>query len=446
MAGNQIVCPNCGHGFDAGEAFQKHMEIELQKKLAAQEKDTAARMEAFKKQLKEEKEQFEQVEKKRMWAIAQAEAQKRAEEKKAVEIQALKEDNKQKETLVLAAQKKELELIKKENELKFEQGQLKLKLEKELLERSQEIESKAKKQKDEEFDLVKKGFEQQLKAKETLEKELLEKSKKLEEETKKKKDEEFELVKKEYEKKLENQMNLVKEMQRKAEQGSMQLQGEIQELEIENILAQAFPFDEISEIKKGQRGADTVQTVINEYGQHCGKVIFESKRTQAFGGDWIDKLKTDQREVGAEIAVLVTQTMPKDMTRFGEKDGVWVCGFHEMKSLVFVLRQVLIRSQGAKLINENKADKMSSLYNYLTSSQFKQQMEAIVDGFGNLKTELDREKRAMQRIWKEREMQIEKVIGNTIDMYGSIKGIAGNSIATIQYLELPGEDKGDTAQ
>ncbi|UBM57683.1 DUF2130 domain-containing protein [Marinilongibacter aquaticus] len=401
MKTNQTTCPNCGHVFDAGEALQKHMEIELQKRIAEQDKRNKADIDAYKKRLSEEKALFEKEEKKKMWAIAQTEAQKRAEEKNAAELTALKEDNKAKQQLILDAQKKELELLKKENELKFQQEQMQLKLEKQLLEKSKLIEEQAKKQKDEEF----------------------------------------ELVKKEYEKKLEVQMNLVKEMQRKAEQGSMQLQGEIQELEIEGILQRAFPYDQIEEVKKGIRGADAIQTVINEFGQTCGKIIFESKRTQNWGGDWIDKLKNDQRETGAELAVLVTQTMPKDMQRFGDKDGVWVCGFHEVKSLVFVLREILIRAQQAKSVNENKADKMGLLYNFLTSSQFKQQMEAIVEGFTSLKSELDREKRAMQRIWKERETQIEKVIGNTIDMYGSIKGIAGNAISPIQYLELPDADE-----
>jgi hypothetical protein len=394
---NTTTCPNCGCRFDAGEALQKHMEMELKRRIAEQDKQSKEQIEAFKKQLQEEKTRFEQEEKKKMWAMAQTEAQKRADEKNAVLLKSLQEDNKHKQELLLDAQKKELELLKKENELKMSQEQLRIKLEKELLEKARSIEEAATKRKDEEF----------------------------------------ELVKKEYEKKLENQMNLVKEMQRKAEQGSMQLQGEIQELEIEFILGRAFPYDQIEEVKKGIRGADAIQTVINEFGQMCGKIIFESKRTQNWGGDWIEKLKADQRETGAEIAVLVSQTMPKDMDRFGEKDGVWVCGFHEVKSVVFVLREILIRSQQAKSVNENKADKMGLLYNFLTSSQFKQQMEAIVEGFSNLKTELDREKRAMQRIWKEREVQIEKVIGNTIDMYGSIKGIAGNAIAPIPHLELP---------
>ncbi len=397
MSSNLTTCPNCGHQFDAGLAMQKHLEIELKKNLEAQEKANVLKMEELKRQLAEEKRVFEQEEKKKMCAIAQSEAQKRAEAQNAAQLQALKEDNEAKQKQILLSQQKELELLKKEQELKNQQDMLKIQLEKQLIERSKEIEETAKK----------------------------------------KKDEEFELVKKEYEKKLETQMNLVNEMKRKAEQGSMQLQGEVQELEIESLLERTFPFDKVEEIKKGQRGADAILTVVNSLGQDCGKIIFESKRTQNFGGDWIEKLKDDQRSAGAEIAVLVTQVMPKDMDRFGEKEGVWICGFHEVKSLVFVLREILIRTQMARSANENKADKMSILYNFLTSNQFRQQIEAIVEGFSNLKVELDKEKRAMQRIWKEREMQIEKVISNTIDMYGSIKGIAGNAIAPIQTLELP---------
>jgi hypothetical protein len=221
----------------------------------------------------------------------------------------------------------------------------------------------------------------------------------------------------------------------------MQLQGEVQELALETLLAQTFIFDEIKEIKKGQRGADAIQTVRNEFNVDCGSIIFESKRAQNWANDWIEKLKEDQRVAGAEIAVLVTQTMPKEMLRFGERDGVWICGFHEVKELVYVLRQILIKAQNAQIVQENKAEKMGMLYNYLTSSQFKLQLEAIVEGFTNLKSDLDKEKRAMAKIWKEREMQIEKVTQNTIDMYASIKGIGGKAIETVKILELDsGED------
>ncbi len=399
MKQNLTICPNCGHQFDAGEALQKHLEIELNKSIAAQEKLNEAKIEALKAKMAEEKKVFEQEEKKKMWAIAQSEAQKRSDEKNAAMLAALTADNEQKQKLIIQGREKEIELLKKEQELKNQQDLFKIQLEKQLLERSREIEEAAKKRKDEEF----------------------------------------ELVKKEYEKKLENQMNLVKEMQRKAEQGSMQLQGEVQELALEELLRKNYIFDRIEEVGKGMRGADAVQTVINEFGQECGKIIFESKRTQNFSNDWIEKLKDDQRNIGAEIAVLITQTMPKDMDRFGQKEGVWVCNFNEMNALVFILRQILLKTQSVKVSQENKADKMGMLYVYLTGSQFRQQLEAIVEGFTNLKQELDREKRAMQRIWKEREVQIEKVIGNTVEMYGSVRGIAGNAVAPIQYLELEDE-------
>jgi hypothetical protein len=395
------LCPNCGHKFDAGEAMQKHLEIELKKNMEQREKEYILRMEQFKKQLDEEKKEFETQEKKKLWAVAQVEAQKKIEEKNAAVITALKEDNEAKQKEIIANRQRELELLKKEQELKHQQELMKIQIQKELMEKTALIEEQAKKKKDEEFDLVRKEFE----------------------------------------KKLEDQKNLINEMKRKADQGSMQLQGEIQELALEEHLRRTFLYDIIEEVGKGIRGADAIQTVINEFGQTCGKIVFESKRTQNWSDAWIDKLKDDQRALGAEIAVLVTQVMPKDMERFGQREGIWICNYQEVVSLVYVLRQILLRSQTEKAIQENKTDKMGLLYNYLTGTTFRQQLEAIVEGFSSMKDELEREKRAMKKIWKEREVQIEKVIDNTIDMYGSIKGIAGNAIAPIQHLELPeGED------
>ncbi|MGL4631307.1 MAG: DUF2130 domain-containing protein [Leadbetterella sp.] len=381
ILGAKSTCPKCGHSFDAGEMFQVHLDLELKKQ-----------SQALQSKLDEDKKKFIDEEKRSMWALAL----KKAEEKNELELKQLKEENTQKQAKILESEKKELELLKKERELNEQKELLKIQLEKDLLVKTRDIEEQAKKKKDEEFDLVKK----------------------------------------EYEKKLEDQMNLVKEMQRKAEQGSMQLQGEVQELAIEQILGQAFPFDQVEEIKKGQRGADAILTVLNEFGHKCGKIVIESKRTQNFGGDWIEKLRDDQRLVGADIAVLITQTMPKEMTKFGEKEGVWICNFSEFKSVIYVLRQILIRSKQTESAQENKTEKMGLLYNYLTSSQFKHQIEAIVEGFSSMKEDLDKEKRAMQRIWKEREMQLDKVLENTVDMYGSIRGIAGNAIAPIKKLEL----------
>ncbi len=397
MVSNLSTCPNCGHTFDAGEALQKHLDIELKKQKEVLEKANLLVLDEANKKFDLAKKEFEEVEKRKLWAIAQT----KAEEKIQIQLKALNDENKEKQARIIEAEKKEVALMQKEKQLIEQQELFSLNMQKEVLKKTQEIEEQAKKKKDEEFDLVKK----------------------------------------EYEKKLEDQMNLVREMQRKAEQGSMQLQGEIQELALETLLSQAFIYDHIEEVKKGIRGADAIQTVVNALGAKCGKIIYESKRTQSFSNDWIDKLKEDQRAVGAELAVIVTQTMPSKMERFGEKDGVWICNFSEVKGVVYVLRQILIQSYQSSSSQENKTEKMGVLYNYLIGNQFKHQIEAIVEGFSSLKEELDKEKRAMQRIWKEREIQIEKVINNTVDMYGSIKGIAGNAIAPIKYLELgDGED------
>ena len=230
------------------------------------------------------------------------------------------------------------------------------------------------------------------------------------------------------------------EAQRKAEQGSMQTQGEAQELAIEEWLSSEYPLDSIEEIKKGQRGADCLQTVNTFEYQNCGTIYFESKRTKDFQKTWIEKFKADMRERGADIGVLVTSAMPKELDRMGLLDGVWVCTFEEFKALSFVLREKIIALNLAKKSGENKSDKMSLLYHYLTSNEFKMQIEAIVEGFTQMQTDLDAEKRAMARIWKQREKQITKVLENTTGMYGSVRGIAGSAIGRVDTLELPYND------
>jgi hypothetical protein len=220
----------------------------------------------------------------------------------------------------------------------------------------------------------------------------------------------------------------------------MQLQGEVQELAIEEWLADNFPLDSISEIKKGARGADCLQTVNTREQQNCGTIYYESKRTKDFQPAWIEKFKNDIRDKNANIGVLVTEVMPKEMKRMGLKDGIWICTFEEFKALSNVLRQSVIKLSNAIIAQENKGDKMAMLYDFLTSNEFKLQMEGIVEGFTQMNADLQKEKNAMKRIWKQREKQIEKVIDNTINMYGSIKGIAGNAIQSIHTLELPGSE------
>jgi hypothetical protein len=244
-------------------------------------------------------------------------------------------------------------------------------------------------------------------------------------------------------KQLEDQKKLTEEMKRKQEQGSMQLQGEVQELAIEEWLMASFPMDTIEEIRKGARGGDCIQTVHTRTQQNCGRIYYESKRAKDFQPSWIEKFKADMRDKACDMGVLVTEVMPSDMQRMGQKDGVWICTYEEFKGLCSVLRETIVQISSTLVAQENKGDKMHLLYDFLTSSTFRMQVEAIVEGFTQMKSDLESEKRSMQRIWKQREKQIEKVIVNTIDMYGSVKGIAGNAVQEVKALELPDFDNQD---
>ena len=247
----------------------------------------------------------------------------------------------------------------------------------------------------------------------------------------KQKDEQLEALKK--------QLN---EAQRRIEQGSEQLQGETQELAIEAWLREKFVFDTIDEVKKGANGADVMQIVNTREVQNCGKIYYESKRTKNFSNEWIEKFKADMRASGADVGVLVSEARPRELERMGLVDGVWVCNYEEFKALCFVLRQGVVELNLARNSAQNRSNKMEMLYSYLVSNEFKMRIEAIVEGFSAMSEELEREKNAMKRIWKSREKQIEKVRDNAIEMFGSIKGIAGNAIGEIKTLEL-GFDAGD---
>ncbi len=235
---------------------------------------------------------------------------------------------------------------------------------------------------------------------------------------------------------IEQLKNKLQDAQRQAEQGSMQLQGEAQELAIEEWLRSAFPLDSIEEVKKGAMGADTLQRINTQQNTDCGSIYYESKRTKSFSPAWIEKFKGDIQQKGADVGVLVTQSMPDGMDSLGQIDGVWICSFSAFKNLSQVLRQSLIEISQALVIQENKGDKMGMLYDFLTSNEFRMQIEAIVEGFTQLKSDLESEKRAMQMAWKKREKQIDRVLLNTNSMYGSIKGIAGNAVQSVALLEL----------
>ncbi|MCL2007359.1 MAG: DUF2130 domain-containing protein [Treponema sp.] len=237
-------------------------------------------------------------------------------------------------------------------------------------------------------------------------------------------------------KKLEDQTALAEEMKRKAEQGSMQLQGEVQELAIEDILKDTFRFDIIEPVPKGISGADVIQRVRNSTGNEAGIIVYESKRTKAYGKDWIGKLKEDGARVNADICVLVTEALPDDIERMGLKDGVWVCNFTEIKGLALVLRDSIIRVSEAYASQTNKGEKMQMLYDYLTGKEFASQFMTIMEGFSDLQKGYIEERNRMEKIWKTREKQLEKILLNTNGFLGSIKGIAGSSLPDIDTLMI----------
>jgi len=239
---------------------------------------------------------------------------------------------------------------------------------------------------------------------------------------------------KELEKQLDDQKKLAEEMKRKVEQGSMQLQGEVQELVLEEVLKSLFPLDLVEEVGKGIKGADVIHTVRNKIGIDCGVILYESKRTKSFSNEWINKLKSDAVIAKADICIIVSETLPEDIDKMGQKDGVWICSFNDFKGLVLVLRESLIKINDAYSSQTNKGDKMQMLYDYLTSTEFRLQVGAIIEGFTELHDSYTQEKRAMERIWKQREKQLEKVLLNTNHFIGSIKGIAGSSIPELKQI------------
>ncbi len=410
---NQIHCPNCGTIIDVNDILSHQLEEEIQKKYQAQLNQTRDEFLKKQEQLIREKEEFEEKKRRENELFQERFEVKLREERKLMEDRL-----KQK---LATEQAEQFEVLQKELNEKSEQI-------KELGRTKAEIE-RLKREKDELKEAI------QAEAMRQLNQQLVEEKEKI----RRAEEERNELRVKELIKQLEDQKKLTEEMKRKQEQGSMQLQGEVQELAIEEWLANQFPLDTIDEIKKGARGGDCIQVVHTRTRQNCGTIYYESKRTKDFQPSWIEKFKADIREKGADIGVLVTEVMPSDMERMGLRDGIWVCTFEEFKGLSAVLRESVIQWSNVVASQENKGDKMSLLYDFLTSSTFRMQVEAIVEGFSQMKSDLESEKRSMMRIWKQREKQLDKVIVNTIDMYGSIKGIAGNAIQDVKALDLPGE-------
>jgi len=391
MSNYNVTCPKCQHNFEPTDAIREEVEKELRGKMTdwqkKKEEETTALLAEQKVTI--ENELAEKLKK---------EVGTQYEQK----IKAMQQNESAMSKQVKDFQEKELEFLKQVQVIQAKEAELELELQRKLVKERESLKAQIQKEETERGSL---------------------------------KDQEYQLKVKELEKQLDDQRKLAEEMKRKAEQGSMQMQGEVQELLLEELLKSSFPFDEIVEVGKGVRGADCIQVVRNNLGQEAGKIIYESKRTTAFAQEWIEKLKADMRSQGADIAIIVTQAFPKDMERFGEKEGVYICSYQEVKSVALLLRTALLKLFDAKKNQLNKGDKMSFLYDYLTSNEFNEQWKAIGEGFRQMRQSIQKERDAMEKLWKSREKQLEKVLLNAMHIKGSIEGIAGADTINMNLLE-----------
>lgn len=429
MNNTTIKCPNCGTQIDIDEIFyhqieekfkQQHLieQKKLQDEVEQKRKEYKSHLDALKAKesaLLEEKEKFDEE------LQRATKAQLKLERNKLYD--ALKKEIVEEQSESVALLQKELE--QKSSQLK-ELNAAKIEIE-QLKRAKEEAEAKAKVE-------AQLALSQELK----LEKEKLAKAVDAEKErVSRQLAEENELKLKAKDEQIEQMRRDIENAKRKAEQSSMQVQGEALELTIESWLATQFPFDTVDEVKKGAFGADCIQTVHTRELQNCGVICYESKNTKAWSDGWISKLKQDMLGVNADIGVLVTSVYPNGMDRMGFVDGIWVCSLDEFKGSVSLLRESLIRVHMTVQKEENKSDKMSLLYNYLTGNEFNMQLKAIVDGFMQMQSELEKEKRSLMASWKRRQKLIDGVLQNTTEMYGSLQGIAGSAaLGHIDVLEL----------
>jgi len=405
----EVKCPNCGVPFPIeevmAEEYKKDLRVKMQEYTQQKEEEYRKKESDFITREKQQALLYEQrlvEEKKQLQQTVEQSLRKSIATDFENQMLMLQNSVAEKDEKLKLGRQKELEFLQKEKALVDREAELELALQRKLQEQRNELTEQIRKQETEKFNL---------------------------------KDTDYQLKVKELEKQLDDQKKLAEEMKRKAEQGSMQLQGEVQELILEDLLRVNFPFDLISEVGKGVRGADCVQTVRNQFGQECGRIIYESKRTKDFGADWIEKLKKDMRSIGVDVAVIVSQCYPKGMDCFGEKDGVWICSFDEVRAVAYILRDGILKLSNLAKSQDNKGDKMHLLYDYLISSEFSEQWKAIREGFLSMRMSIQKERDAMEKLWKAREKQLEKVLLNAAHIQGSIEGIAGSDVIQLSLTD-----------
>jgi len=409
MADQQkMKCPKCGELISIDDVLTHQIEEEMKKKIREENRLKEAELEKQRKDLDAQKTNLEKMQQNASIEINKKVAEKLAAEKLTLWKQAKIEAGKEQE-----AEKKMLE-----EQLADKDKKLQAAIEKEL-----EIRKEKNK-----LDEDKKAFELEK------QRQLDEERTKIVEEANKKAAEGQQYVIAQLNKKIADATKVNDDLTRKLEQGSQQTQGEVLELELEDILKAAFPYDEIAPVPKGVSGADIIQKVLDRSNRECGLIAWESKKTKAWSDSWIQKLKEDQRAIKADLAVIVSVTLPDDVKGFALRNGVWICDIKLATALATALRMSLVDITREKTMSVGKNEKMEVLYTYLTGIEFRQRVEAIVEAFTNMDEGLKKERMAYEKIWAEREKQIKKVINNTVGMYGDLSGLV--TLPQIKTLEL----------
>ena len=413
MTETMITCPKCQTEIKLTESLAapiiESARREYEQRLAQKDADIAKRETSLSKREKELAQAKETIDDQVTEKLRQERAKIVAEEfkkaklalatdleQKAKEITDLQEVLKQQDAKLTEAQKAQAEFIRKQRELDDAKRELDLTVEKRVQDGLTATREQARKE-----------AEDQLKYK-VMEKEQT----------------------------IASMQKQIEELKRKAEQGSQQLQGEVQELELEALLSTKFPHDIIEPVPKGEHGGDVLQRVTSSLGQCCGTILWESKRTRSWSDGWLVKLREDQRAAKAEIAIIVSQTLPKGVETFELIDGVWVTHPRAAIPVAITLRHTLIEVASARQATEGQQTKMEMVYQYLTGPRFRQRVQAIVEAFSSMQEDLDKEKKAITKQWAKREEQIDRVMQATVGMYGDLQGIAGKTLQEIEGLEI----------
>ncbi|TRZ68045.1 MAG: DUF2130 domain-containing protein [Rhodocyclaceae bacterium] len=412
-----ITCPNCKTEIKLTESLAAPLiestRKQFEQQLARKDADIATREQAMRdkeKLLADAKARLDEQVADQVAAqlktdrtrIAAEEAKKAKQaaaadlERKAQELADLQDVLKQRNEKLAEAQNAQAELIKKQRELDDAKRELELTVEKRVQDGLTEVRTQARRE-----------------AEEGLKLKVMEKDQT-----------------------IASMQQKIEELKQKAEQGSQQLQGEVQELELENLLRAKFPFDTIEPVPKGEFGGDALQRVVSPSGQPSGTILWESKRTRNWSDGWLAKLRDDQRTAKAEIAVLVSQVLPKGVESFDVIDGVWVTSPRAALPVATVLRHTLLQVSMARQVSEGQQTKTEMVYQYLTGPRFRHRVEAIVEAFSSMQEDLDKERKAIMKQWAKREEQIERVMRATVGMYGDLQGIAGKSLQEIDGLDL----------